>query len=336
MAVRVGINGFGRIGRNIMRAAMGNRDIDFVAVNDLTSAATLAHLLKYDSVLGNIKADVQATADGIRVDNDEFKVLSIKDPAQLPWNDLGVDVVFESTGLFTARDGAAKHLEAGAKRVIITAPAKKPDITVVLGVNDDKYDPSKHQIISNASCTTNCLAPIAKVIHEQFGIRKGWMTTVHSYTNDQNLLDLPHKDLRRARAAAMSMIPTTTGAASAVGEVLPELKGKLDGFAMRVPTPNVSVVDLNVMVDKKTSGEEVNAAFKAAAAGPLKGILAVSDAELVSIDFRGNANSSIVDAPYTKVMDGDFIKVLSWYDNEWGYSNRCVDLLLNVIVPKGI
>ena len=336
MAVRVGINGFGRIGRNIMRAAMGNRDIDFVAVNDLTSAATLAHLLKYDSVLGNIKADVQATADGIRVDNDEFKVLSIKDPAQLPWKDLGVDVVFESTGLFTARDGAAKHLEAGAKRVIITAPAKKPDITVVLGVNDDKYDPSKHQIISNASCTTNCLAPIAKVIHEQFGIRKGWMTTVHSYTNDQNLLDLPHKDLRRARAAAMSMIPTSTGAASAVGEVLPELKGKLDGFAMRVPTPNVSVVDLNVMVDKKTSGEEVNAAFKAAAAGPLKGILAVSDAELVSIDFRGNANSSIVDAPYTKVMDGDFIKVLSWYDNEWGYSNRCVDLLLNVIVPKGI
>ena len=336
MAVRVGINGFGRIGRNIMRAAMGNRDIDFVAVNDLTSAATLAHLLKYDSVLGNIKADVQATADGIRVDNDEFKVLSIKDPALLPWKDLGVDVVFESTGLFTARDGAAKHLEAGAKRVIITAPAKKPDITVVLGVNDDKYDPSKHQIISNASCTTNCLAPIAKVIHEQFGIRKGWMTTVHSYTNDQNLLDLPHKDLRRARAAAMSMIPTTTGAASAVGEVLPELKGKLDGFAMRVPTPNVSVVDLNVIVDKKTSGEEVNAAFKAAAAGPLKGILAVSDAELVSIDFRGNANSSIVDAPYTKVMDGDFIKVLSWYDNEWGYSNRCVDLLLNVIVPKGI
>ena len=336
MAVRVGINGFGRIGRNIMRAAMGNRDIDFVAVNDLTNAATLAHLLKYDSVLGNIKADVQATADGIKVDNDEFKVLSVKDPAQLPWKDLGVDVVFESTGLFTARDAAAKHLEAGAKRVIITAPAKKPDITVVLGVNDDKYDPSKHQIISNASCTTNCLAPIAKVIHEQYGIRKGWMTTVHSYTNDQNLLDLPHKDLRRARAAAMSMIPTTTGAASAVGEVLPDLKGKLDGFAMRVPTPNVSVVDLNVMVDKKTSGEEVNAAFKAAAASSLKGILAVSEAELVSIDFRGNPFSSIVDAPYTKVMDGDFIKVLSWYDNEWGYSNRCVDLLLNVIVPKGV
>ena len=336
MAVKVGINGFGRIGRNIMRAAMGNKDIDFVAVNDLTNAATLAHLLKYDSILGNISADVKASGDGISVDGDEFKVLSVKDPAQLPWKDLGVDIVFESTGLFTNRDAAAKHLAAGAKKVIITAPAKSPDITVVLGVNDEQYDPSKHQIISNASCTTNCLAPLAKVLHQRYGIKKAWMTTVHSYTNDQNLLDLPHKDLRRARAAAMSMIPTTTGAASAVGEVLPELKGKLDGFAMRVPTPNVSVVDLNVMVDKKTSGEEVNAAFKAAAAGPLKGILAVSDAELVSIDFRGNANSSIVDAPYTKVMDGDFIKVLSWYDNEWGYSNRCVDLLLNVIVPKGI
>ena len=336
MAVRVGINGFGRIGRNIMRAAMGNKDIDFVAVNDLTSAATLAHLLKYDSVLGNLSADVQATSDGIRVNADEFKVLSVKDPAQLPWKDLGVDVVFEGTGLFTSREGASKHLAAGAKRVIITAPAKQPDITVVLGVNDDKYDPAKHQIISNASCTTNCLAPIAKVIHERFGIRKGWMTTIHSYTNDQNLLDLPHKDLRRARAAALSMIPTTTGAASAVGEVLPDLKGKLDGFAMRVPTPNVSVVDLNVLVDKKTSGAEVNAAFKEAAAGPLKGILACSELELVSIDFRGNPFSSIVDMPYTKVMDGDFVKVLSWYDNEWGYSSRCVDLLLNVIAPKGI
>ncbi len=336
MAVRVGINGFGRIGRNIMRAAMGNPDIDFVAVNDLTDAATLAHLLKYDSVLGNISADVQATADGIRVNADEFKVLSVRDPAQLPWKDLGVDVVFEGTGLFTNREGAAKHIAAGAKRVIITAPAKQPDITIVLGVNDSTYDPAKHQIISNASCTTNCLAPLAKVIHERFGVRKGWMTTVHSYTNDQNLLDLPHKDLRRARAAALSMIPTTTGAASAVGEVLPELKGKLDGFAMRVPTPNVSVVDLNVLVDKKTSGAEVNAAFKEAAAGSLKGILAYSEAELVSIDFRGNPFSSIVDAPYTKVMDGDFVKVLSWYDNEWGYSNRCVDLLLKVIVPRGI
>src|SRR5688572_22658922 len=335
MAVRVGINGFGRIGRNIMRAAMGNKDIDFVAVNDLTNAATLAHLLKYDSILGNLSADVKPSADGITVDGDEFKVLSVKDPAQLQWKDLGVDVVFESTGLFTNRDGAAKHLAAGARKVIITAPAKGPDITVVLGVNEGKYDPSKHHIISNASCTTNCLAPFAKVIHESFGIRKGWMTTIHSYTNDQNLLDLPHKDLRRARAAAMSMIPTTTGAASAVGEVLPELKGKLDGFAMRVPTPNVSVVDLNVIVDKKATGEEVNAAFRAAADGPLKGILAVSDAELVSIDFRGNANSSIVDAAYTKVMDGDFIKVLSWYDNEWGYSSRCVDLL-RLLVKKGL
>ena len=335
MAVKVGINGFGRIGRNIMRAALGDKDIDFVAVNDLTNSATLAHLLKYDSVLGNLDADVKASGEGISVNGDEFKVLSVKDPAQLPWKDLGVDVVFEGTGIFTNREGAAKHLAAGAKKVIITAPAKGPDITVVLGVNDDKYDPSKHQIISNASCTTNCLAPFAKVIHETFGIRKGWMTTIHSYTNDQNLLDLPHKDLRRARAAALSMIPTTTGAASAVGEVLPELKGKLDGFAMRVPTPNVSVVDLNVLVDKKTTGEEVNAALRAAAAGPLKGILAVSDAELVSIDFRGNPHSSIVDAPYTKVMDGDFVKVLSWYDNEWGYSSRCVDLL-TYMASKGL
>ena len=335
MAVKVGINGFGRIGRNIMRAAMGNKEIDFVAVNDLTNAATLAHLLKYDSVLGNLNSDVKPSADGITVDGDEFKVLSVQDPAQLPWKDLGVEVVFESTGLFTTRDAAAKHLAAGAKKVIITAPAKGPDITIVLGVNEDKYNGAQHHIISNASCTTNCLAPMAKVIHERFGIRKGWMTTIHSYTNDQNLLDLPHKDLRRARAAALSMIPTTTGAASAVGEVLPELKGRLDGFAMRVPTPNVSVVDLNAVLDKKTTGEEVNAALRAAANGPLKGILAVSDAELVSIDFKGNPFSSIVDAPYTKVMDGDFLKVLSWYDNEWGYSNRCVDLLLK-IVARGL
>src|SRR5215208_291608 len=277
MAVKVGINGFGRIGRNIMRAAMGADDIDFVSVNDLTNAATLAHLLKYDSVLGNLRADVKATSDGITVDGDEFKVLSVKDPAQLPWKDLGVDVVFESTGLFTSRDGAAKHITAGAKKVIITAPAKGPDITLVLGVNDDKYDPAKHHIISNASCTTNCLAPLAKVIHERFTIRKAWMTTVHSYTNDQNLLDLPHKDMRRARAAALSMIPTTTGAALAVGEVLPELKGRLDGFSMRVPTPNVSVVDLAVLVDRKTSKEEVNAAFKSAADGALKGILEYSE-----------------------------------------------------------
>jgi glyceraldehyde 3-phosphate dehydrogenase len=335
MAVKVGINGFGRIGRNIMRAALGDKDIDFVAVNDLTSAETLAHLLKYDSVLGNLHAKVEARKDGIAVEGDEFKVLSMRDPAQLPWKDLGVDVVFESTGLFTKRDDAAKHVAAGAKKVVITAPAKGPDLTVVLGVNDDKYDPGRHQIISNASCTTNCLAPLAKVIHQRFGIRKGWMTTIHSYTNDQNLLDLPHKDLRRARAAALSMIPTTTGAALAVGEVLPELKGKLDGFAMRVPTPNVSVVDLAALVDKKTTGEEVNAALREAAGGALKGILAYSEDELVSIDFKGNPNSSIVDAPYTKVMDGDFVKVLSWYDNEWGYSNRCVDLL-RLLVKKGL
>jgi glyceraldehyde 3-phosphate dehydrogenase len=335
MAVRVGINGFGRIGRNIMRAALGTTDIDFVAVNDLTNAKTLAHLLKYDSILGNLDADVKATSDGIAVSKDEFKVLSVKDPAQLPWKDLGVDVVFESTGIFTSRDGAAKHIEAGAKKVIVTAPAKGPDVTVVLGVNDEKYDPAKHQIISNASCTTNCLAPLAKVIHQKFGIKKGWMTTIHSYTNDQNLLDLPHKDMRRARAAALSMIPTTTGAASAIGEVIPELKGKLDGFAMRVPTPNVSIVDLNAILDKKATGEEVNSALREAAAGPLKGILAVSDDELVSIDFRGNPNSSIVDAPYTKVMDGDFLKVLSWYDNEWGYATRCVDLLRK-IVARGL
>ncbi|MSO30953.1 MAG: type I glyceraldehyde-3-phosphate dehydrogenase [Acidobacteria bacterium] len=331
MAVRVGINGFGRIGRNIMRAAMGSPGIDVVAVNDLTNAATLAHLLKYDSVLGNLAADVKASADGITVNGDAFRVLSVKDPAQLPWNDLGVDVVFESTGLFTNRAAAAQHIAAGAKKVIITAPAKGPDITIVLGVNEHKYDPSTHQIISNASCTTNCLAPLAKVIHERFGLRKGWMTTIHSYTNDQQLLDLPHKDLRRARAAGLSMIPTTTGAATAVGEVLPELIGRLDGFAMRVPTPNVSVVDLSAVLDKKTSGEEVNAALREAANGALKGILAYSEAELVSIDFRGNPHSSIVDAPYTKVMDGDFLKVLSWYDNEWGYANRCVDLLLKVV-----
>jgi len=335
MPVRVGINGFGRIGRNIMRAALGDKNIDFVAINDLTSAHTLAHLLKYDSVLGNLKAKVEAREDSISVDGDEFKVLSMKDPAQLPWKDLGVDVVFESTGLFTNRDAAAKHLAAGAKKVVITAPAKGPDITIVLGVNDEKYDPAKHHIISNASCTTNCLAPLAKVIHQTFGIRKGWMTTIHSYTNDQVLLDLPHKDLRRARAAALSMIPTTTGAAVAVGEVLPELKGRLDGFAMRVPTPNVSVVDLNALVDKKTTAEEVNAVLKSASEGALKNYLAYSTEELVSIDFKGNPHSSIVDAPYTKVMDGDFVKVLSWYDNEWGYSSRCVDLL-RLLVQKGL
>jgi glyceraldehyde 3-phosphate dehydrogenase len=287
------------------------------------------------AILGNLKADISASGDRISVNNDEFQVLSVKDPAQLPWKDLGVDVVFESTGIFTDRDGAGKHLAAGAKKVIVTAPAKKPDITVVLGVNDDQYDPAKHQIISNASCTTNCLAPLAKVLHDHFGIKKGWMTTVHSYTNDQQLLDLPHKDLRRARAAALSMIPTTTGAAVAVGEVLPELKGKLDGFSMRVPTPNVSVVDLSAILGRTTTKQEVNDILRAAANGPLKGILAMSDDPLVSIDFRGNPNSSIVDSAYTNVMDGDFVKVVSWYDNEWGYSNRCVDLLKQ-IVSKGL
>src|SRR5215204_1985056 len=310
MAIKVGINGFGRIGRNIMRAAMGTGEVDFVAVNDLTNAATLAHLLKYDSILGNLKADIRADGDKIKVDGDEFQVLSMKDPSQLPWKDLGVEVVFESTGHFTDRDGAAKHLAAGAKKVIITAPGKKPDFSVVLGVNSDKYDPKSHHIISNASCTTNCLAPLAKVLHETFGIKKGWMTTVHSYTNDQQLLDLPHKDLRRARAAALSIIPTTTGAATAVGEVMPELKGKLDGISLRVPTPNVSCVDLAAVLDKKATGEEVNAAFKTAADGALKGILQYVEEPLVSVDFRGNDHSSILDAPYSAVMEGGFVKVL--------------------------
>jgi glyceraldehyde 3-phosphate dehydrogenase len=335
MPVRVGINGFGRIGRNIMRAALNDDNVDFVAVNDLTTTHTLAHLFKYDSVLGNLHARIEAKGDSIVVDGDEFKVLSMRDPAQLPWRDLGVDVVFESTGLFTNRDDAAKHITAGAKRVIITAPAKKPDITLVLGVNDDQYDPAKHQIISNASCTTNCLAPLAKVLHQTFGIKKGWMTTIHSYTNDQQLLDLPHKDLRRARAAALSMIPTTTGAAVAVGEVLPDLKGKLDGISMRVPTPNVSCVDLAAIVNARVTSDDVNRALQQAADGPLKNILACSNEELVSIDFKGNPHSSIVDMPYTKVMDGDFVKILSWYDNEWGYSNRCVDLLRK-LVAKGL
>jgi len=335
MAIKVGINGFGRIGRNIMRAALGHKDIDFVAVNDITDSATLAHLLKYDSILGNLAARIEAKGDGIAVDGDDFKVLSERDPAKLPWKALGVDIVFEATGKFTKRDDAAKHVAGGAKKVVITAPAKGPDVTLVMGVNEGAYDPAKHQIISNASCTTNCLAPAAKVLHERFGIRKGWMTTVHAYTNDQQLLDLPHKDLRRARAAAVSIIPTTTGAAAAVGEVLPELKGRLDGIAMRVPTPNVSVVDLAVIVDRKTTADEVNAAFKKAADGALKGILEFITEPLVSIDFRGNPHSSIIDASYTKVMDGDFVKILAWYDNEWGYSSRCVDLM-TFIAGKGL
>jgi glyceraldehyde 3-phosphate dehydrogenase len=335
MAVRVGINGFGRIGRNILRASLGHADMDFVAVNDITTAETLAHLLKYDSVLGNLQARIEVRNGNISVDGDEFKVLSVKDPAELPWKDLGVDIVFESTGKFTKREDTTKHLAAGAKKVIVTAPAKGPDVTLVFGVNDGTYDAARHHIVSNASCTTNCLAPFAKVINDRFTIRKGWMTTVHAYTNDQNLLDLPHKDLRRARAAALSIIPTTTGAASALGEVIPALKGKLDGIALRVPTPNVSIVDLAVLVDKKTTAEEVNAAFREAAAGPLKGILACSDVPLVSIDFRGNPHSSIVDMPYTKVLDGDFVKVLSWYDNEWGYSCRCIDLV-RMMVARGL
>ena len=327
MAIKVGINGFGRIGRNIMRAALAHNDVDIVAVNDITDAATLAHLLKYDSVLGNLSVPVSATGDTIKVGSDQFKVLASKDPAQLPWKDLGVDIVFESTGKFTKREDAAKHLAAGARKVIITAPATGPDVTLVLGVNDGDYDSSKHHIISNASCTTNCLAPLAKVMHESFGINKAWMTTVHAYTNDQNLLDLPHKDLRRARAAAMSIIPTTTGAAKAVGEVMPELKGKIDGISMRVPTPNVSVVDLVALLDRKVTAEEVNAALKGAADGAMKGIMQFVTEPLVSIDFRGNPHSSIIDAAYTKVMADDFVKVMAWYDNEWGYSNRCVDLL---------
>lgn len=326
MAIKVGINGFGRIGRNILRAGRDEQDLEFVAINDITSADTLAHLLKYDSVLGNLPEDVSVNDNQIRIGSRSIEVLSERNPAALPWGRLGVDIVFESTGLFTKRDDAAKHLEAGARKVVITAPAKEPDLTVVLGVNQDEYDPVSHNILSNASCTTNCLAPVAKVLHETFGLRRGWMTTVHAYTNDQRLLDLPHKDLRRARAAAVSMIPTTTGAATAVGHVLPELKGKLDGIAMRVPTPNVSVVDLVAELEKPTTADEINGAFAEAEAGSLRGILQLSRKPLVSIDFRGNPHSSIVDADYTKVMDGQFIKVLSWYDNEWGYSSRCVDL----------
>ena len=330
MAIKVGINGFGRIGRNILRAALNESEVDFVAVNDIGKTDTLAHLLKYDSVLGNLSESVAADGDRITVGDRSFQVLSQRDPAALPWGDLGVDIVVESTGLFTKRDDASKHLAAGAKKVVITAPAKGPDLMLVLGVNDEQYDPSSHHIISNASCTTNCLAPMVKVLNDSFGLKRGWMTTVHAYTNDQRLLDLPHSDLRRARAAAVSMIPTTTGAASAVGEVLPELKGKLDGIAMCVPTPNVSVVDLVADLEKPTSAEEVNAAFAAAASGRLRGILQLVTDPLVSIDFRGDPHSSSVDAAFTKVMDGDFVKVLSWYDNEWGYSSRCVDLVKKI------
>ncbi|MBX6395266.1 MAG: type I glyceraldehyde-3-phosphate dehydrogenase [Alicyclobacillaceae bacterium] len=324
--MRMAINGFGRIGRNVFRAAYRRPDVEIVAVNDLTDAETLAMLLKYDSVHGIFEAEVEADGDALVVDGKRVKVLAERDPARLPWAELDIDVVVESTGLFTHRDKAKLHLQAGAKKVIISAPAKEEDITIVMGVNERQYDPERHFIISNASCTTNCLAPLAKVLHEQFGIERGLMTTVHSYTNDQRILDLPHKDLRRARAAGLSIIPTTTGAARAVALVLPELKGKLNGFAMRVPTPNVSVVDLVVDVRRPTSVEEVNAALKAAAEGPLEGILGYSEKPLVSKDFNGDPRSSIVDALSTMVMDGTMVKAVSWYDNEWGYSNRVVDL----------
>ncbi|NIR47847.1 type I glyceraldehyde-3-phosphate dehydrogenase [candidate division KSB1 bacterium] len=329
MAVRVGINGFGRIGRNIFRAARkhGIEDLEFVAVNDLTDSRTLAHLLKYDSNFGAFEGEVQAEGDSIYVDGKEIRVLSIKNPAELLWKDLGVDIAIESTGLFRTRDDAQKHLSAGAKKVIISAPAKNPDMTVVVGVNDDSYDPSSHNILSNASCTTNCLTPVAKVVMENFGITKGLMTTIHSYTNDQSILDLPHKDLRRARAAAVSMIPTTTGAAKAVAEVIPELKGKMDGMAIRVPTPNVSLVDVVFELEKSTTAEELNDAFRKAAQNELKDVLKYTEEPLVSKDFNGDSHSSIVDGLSTNVIDGTLAKVLSWYDNEWGFSCRVVDLM---------
>jgi glyceraldehyde 3-phosphate dehydrogenase len=328
MSIRVGINGFGRIGRNILRASLHERELEFVAVNDITDAPTLAHLLKYDSILGNLTDEVKAEGDTIHVAGRSVKVLAVRDPGQLPWKDLGVEYVIESTGLFTEAEKAKAHLSAGAKKVIISAPAKNEDITIVMGVNHEKYDPRKHTIISNASCTTNCLGPVAKVLNDSFGIVKGQMTTVHSYTNDQKILDLPHSDLRRARAAALSMIPTSTGAAKAIYLAIPELKGKLDGIAIRVPTPNVSLVDLTVELGKNATAAEINGAMKEAANGKMKGFLQVTDEQLVSIDFRGNPHSSIVDAPLTKVVDGNLAKVFSWYDNEWGFSNRMKDLLL--------
>src|SRR3989440_1134758 len=335
MAIKVGINGFGRIGRNVLRASLGDPEIDFVAVNDITDTHTLAHLLKYDSVLGNLDEQITATENGISVGGDEFRVFAEKDPAQIPWESVGAQVVIESTGRFTKAEDARKHLRGPVKKVVISAPAKNEDITIVLGVNESAYHPAAHNIISNASCTTNCLAPVAKVIHENFRIRSAQMTTIHSYTNDQQLLDLPHKDLRRARAAAISMIPTSTGAAKAVALVLPELKGKFDGISVRVPTPNVSLVDVVMEVERETTTEEVNTAQRSAAGEELRGILAFSEEPLVSVDFRKNDNSSIVDAEYTKVIGGHLIKVLSWYDNEWGYSCRVPDLL-KFIARKGL
>jgi len=334
MAVKVGINGFGRIGRNVFRASMGNPDIEFVAVNDLTSPATLAHLLKYDSILGNLKNEIVAGEDFISVDGKKLKVFAQKDPALLPWDSVGAQIVVESTGHFTDATKAKAHLRGTVKKVIISAPATNEDLTVVLGVNEKKYDPAKHNIISNASCTTNCLAPVVKVLVEKFGIVSGIMTTIHSYTNDQVILDFPHKDLRRARAAALSMIPTSTGAAKALKLVIPEVEGKLDGFAIRVPTPNVSVVDLTFLAEKPITKDTINAAFKAAAEGELKGILGVDANELVSSDFKGNPLSSIVDTPLTKVV-GNMAKVISWYDNEWGYSCRVRDLIL-FLTKKGL
>ena len=335
MAVKVGINGFGRIGRNVFRTSIGDADIDFVAVNDLTDTKTLAHLLKYDSVLGNLHHEISATEGGIRVEGREFRVFSQRDPAAIDWESVGAEIVIESTRLFTKAEDARKHLRGPVRKVIISAPAKNEDITIVLGVNEDQYNPAEHHVISNASCTTNCLAPVAKVIHEKFGIVSAQMTTIHSYTNDQQLLDLPHKDLRRARAAALSMIPTSTGAAKAVALVLPELKGKFDGISVRVPTPNVSLVDVVMDVEKETSSEEVNRALKNAANEELRGILAFSEEPLVSSDFKGNSNSSIVDGEYTKVINGRMIKVLSWYDNEWGYSCRVRDLI-KYMAGKGL
>jgi glyceraldehyde 3-phosphate dehydrogenase len=327
MAIKVGINGFGRIGRNIFRAALGDPSIEIVAVNDITDSQTLAYLLKYDSILGNLPNKVTHTDDTISVDGKSVKVFRVKDPAEIDWSSVGASIVIESTGLFTKGSDARKHIRGTVKKVIISAPATDPDHTLVLGVNEKTYDPAKQDVISNASCTTNCLAPIAKVLHDTFSINVGTMTTIHSYTNDQKLLDLPHKDLRRARAAALSMIPTSTGAAKALQLVIPELKGKLDGYAMRVPTPNVSVVDLTVFTEKPATVATVNAALKAAANGPMKGILEYVEEELVSIDFRGNPHSSIVDAPYTRVVGTNCVQLLAWYDNEWGYSSRCRDLI---------
>jgi len=326
MAIKIGINGFGRIGRNFLRSSIDEKDFDFVAINDITDASTLAHLLKYDSVHGIFGEDIQVKGEDILINGKKIKVLSQREPAKLPWKDLGVEVVVEATGLFRDRASASKHLEAGANRVIITAPAKEPDITIVMGVNEKDFNPDKHRIISNASCTTNCLAPVAKVLLDNFGIQSGWMTTIHSYTNDQRILDLPHKDLRRARAAAVSMIPTTTGAAKATALVMPKLRGKLDGISIRVPTANVSLVDLVVTLEKKATAEDINQAFRKAAEDELKGYLMVTDEELVSTDFNGNPYSAIVDLPFTKMVEGNVAKVLAWYDNEWGYSCRVRDL----------